>query len=139
MRKLLFLVPAIIIVGCSSKPTLVGEWSATPEGSPQAQTFTFESGNKVKMASNMMGQNFILHGDYKEEAASLSITPQKLETPGLDASLQKQVDSAFAAQKGKPMSFSLKWISADEAELTPTTNANPAVPSTKVVMKRTKK
>lgn len=118
LKKIPFLL-VLAIVGCKSKPTLVGDWTgtATVNGTTQSADYKFNPDKTMTIQSEQMGMKTTLKATYKEEEKSFSMKITDLEIPGLPEAMQKQAKEGIANQK--ETTFSVEWKSADEVNLVP--------------------
>jgi len=107
---------ALIIVGCQSKPSLVGDWTAsqTTQNMTATTEWSFKDGGKMTMKTEAMGQKMTVEGDYTLEEKKLTMTPTKFDIPGLPAEVAKQLE-----KEKKPTSFTVEFKSADEVVISP--------------------
>ena len=102
----------VMVAGCKSAPSLVGEWTAQLQGQPV--TFNFKADNTSELDIQAPGLAIKFLGTYKVDGEKFELTTTKFEAPGAPAILT----TAFQKQMGKVQKGALTFTSNDDAQLT---------------------
>lgn len=107
-------IGALALAGCSSKPTLVGDWtgSIAHMGMAVSMDFSFSSDGNLTLKQSAGPGSSTVKGPYKELEKTFTFTPTSMESPVLDKATLKALNDEMAKTK-QTVTFNLKWKDAD--------------------------
>lgn len=101
------------MVGCQSKPSVVGKWDSSISG--VATTFEFTQDGKIVNEANAMGIAIKATGTYQQTDTELKITINSVEAPSAPKPVQDMIKTQ--AKVGTEMVSKLTFTNADAFEL----------------------
>lgn len=121
-------VASALLVGCASKPTLVGEWTGSGGsfGNPTAQggtaTFNFTSDKNFEILDTSGNMPVKVSGTYattEDKKVTMTITDAGLSGDLTDdqKALKPMLDTLFERMKGESFSATYEFVSVDEVTL----------------------
>jgi uncharacterized protein YcfL len=141
MRVLPFVFASILfsllLAGCSSKPTLVGDWEGTLTvgAATVAMGVNFGNDGKLDIKQSVGAQGSTQKGTYVAEEKEIKATITALESASLPKGMIDAANSNLAKTPQK-MTFTLKWKDADTINITQ--QGAPAPLNVPITLKRKK-
>ncbi len=122
MRRIALFGILLAVVGCGSKPTLVGKWNIPVDKVPDLVA-DLSSEGKAAVNGTYQGIKISASGTWQSTEDSMTVKLEKLSVP-------KELEAFSALYKDQekkllvPVTMSYEWLNPDEVMVTPPSGAS---------------